>query len=654
MFTPRRFYIYTVAAVSLQVVTWSVIMLVRNLLVFELDPPTATIAFQVAIILIGLPVFLIHWRWGQQISIQDDEERGAVLRRLFLYGMLAAFLGSVLFSTYRLLSAALAAMVRYTPPRSYSPLSHGGTVLYHTLGIVALALVCYALYRMIAEDVAIVPERGGAATVRRLFVLGFSAAGLSMSSIAIVQILRWLLFLITGDEGVSISVGAGPIFEIARLIVGLPTWILFWRWAQTLFLDGVVEERESALRKFFLYTVVFIAVLTAVSSATLILEGLFRRILAVSATGAGQGDIRVPLSIIIVMAALWGYHAALIRSDTQLVQEAPRQAGLRRLYLYLVAGIGLAAFLVGISGIVSTLIRALGEAGFGVGLKRQVSWSTAIVLAGLPVWALPWRQVHDQSIVTGKEGERERSSLVRKIYLYFFLLIAMLTMLSSLVYVVFRILNMILGAPPPSLLNLGQPIAFSLIALGVLLYHGSILRDDRQRFLQDQVARHEGFKTVLLDLGESDLLQGILDGLARHIPGMSPVVIGQQGTMKDMDEATVVSELQQADLIVGPWSVALPDGPEDGVTAGIANAVSSSSAQKILIPNRYEGWEWAGVDLWDPEAMARQTVHAIQQILEGETARPVRPLGAGAILGIVIGVLILLSLIVMPLIEFFL
>jgi hypothetical protein len=653
MFTPRRFYIYTVTGVSLQAVTWSAILLLRNLLVVEMDPPTATIAFQVAIILIGLPVFIVHWRWGQRLSLQDEEERGAVLRRIFLYVMLAVFFGAILFSTFCLMSSVLHAIAHLDPPPDYASLSPLGTAIYHLIGIVVLALASYALRRVIVADVAVVPERGATATVRRLFVLAFSVTGLIMSSMGTMLILRWLLFQIGGSEATSISRGLGPMIEVARLAVGLPVWILFWRWAQRMFYVGAAEERESALRKFMLYTVVFVSVLTVVTSGTFILESLLRRLLAITAPGGSGGDVRVPLSAIVVMGALWAYHASVIRSDTQLVQEAPRQAVLRRLYLYLIAAIGLAAFLVGISGIVSTLIRSLGETGFSVGLKRQVSWSTAIIIAGLPVWALPWRGAQAASFASGTEGARERSSLVRKIYLYFFLLIATFTMLSSLVYIVFRVLNMVLGAPAPTVLDLGQPLAFSLIALGVWLYHGSILRDDRQRFIQDQAVQYESFKMVFVDLEGSGLLAGVLDALKRLLPGITPITIEYAAADGEPDDAAVAAQIQGAGLIVGPWTIVLPGDDGGKRHENIAAAVISSPAQKILIPNRSEGWEWAGVDRWDREAVVRQTVHAIQQTLEGEAVKPVRPLGAGAVLGIVIAVLILLSLIVMPLIEFF-
>ena len=68
---------------------------------------------------------------------------------------------------------------------------------------------------------------------------------------------------------------------------------------------------------------------------------------------------------------------------------------------------------------------------------------------------------------------------------------------------------------------------------------------------------------------------------------------------------------------------------------------------------RANGWEWAGVDRWNAEAIVRQTVRAVKQIVEGEEVKPARPLGAGAVIGIIIGVLFLLILLAIPVLFFF-
>ena len=76
----RRWYIYIVCAVSLQAVAWAIIALLRNLFVFGVDP--LAVAFQIAVVVIGLPVFLAHWLWGQRLVGKAVEEGGAALRRL--------------------------------------------------------------------------------------------------------------------------------------------------------------------------------------------------------------------------------------------------------------------------------------------------------------------------------------------------------------------------------------------------------------------------------------------------------------------------------------------------------------------------------------------------------------------------------------------
>jgi hypothetical protein len=68
MSTVRRWYIYLVSAVSLQAVAWAIIVLLRNLLITRLNPPSTLIAFPIAVILVGLPIFLAHWLWGQRLA----------------------------------------------------------------------------------------------------------------------------------------------------------------------------------------------------------------------------------------------------------------------------------------------------------------------------------------------------------------------------------------------------------------------------------------------------------------------------------------------------------------------------------------------------------------------------------------------------------
>ena len=65
MMTVRRWYLFLVCAVSLQAVTWASIWLLRGILLPSLLADPELFSVQIAIILIGLPVFL----WPQHFAI---------------------------------------------------------------------------------------------------------------------------------------------------------------------------------------------------------------------------------------------------------------------------------------------------------------------------------------------------------------------------------------------------------------------------------------------------------------------------------------------------------------------------------------------------------------------------------------------------------
>ncbi|MBI4771546.1 MAG: hypothetical protein HY784_14330, partial [Chloroflexi bacterium] len=436
MVTVRRWSVYLVCAVSLNTAAWAAITLLRNLLTPGREAPLASTAFQIAVVVVGLPVFLVHWLWAQRLARQEADERQSALRRLYLYGTMAGFLGPFLANAFNLIVALLRPVSR-----------GGGTLLLRPLvpplvGLGALGLLWFYHWRVRREDGQTPPEGGTLATLQRLYLFGFSAAGLALTSLAAIHLLRWLLFQFGASGEVIRASGASLAAEVARMAVGLPVWLFFWGRAQRLFAGAEEEERESALRKFYLYGAVLVAVLSAVTNVTVILAGGLRRVLDLPA----MGDIRLPLPIAASMAVVWAYHARTLRLDADRAAEAPRQAGIRRLYLYLVAGVGLAALLVGLSGTLSALIKALAASFLGPALKEQLAWYSAALIAGLPVWLLPWRRAQLGAVAApfaslrgpsaGGAGAEARGSVVRKIYLYFYLFVATMTVLSSAVYIV--------------------------------------------------------------------------------------------------------------------------------------------------------------------------------------------------------------------------
>lgn len=648
----RRWYIYLVCAISLQGVVWAIIALLRNLFIYGVDP--IAVAFQIAVVIVGLPVYLAHWLWGQRLVQSEDEERRAVLRRFYLYGMMAAFLGPFTANAFDLIRRLLGGISDYQS-YGYLQLSYGEAILFHVLAIIVLAPMWFYHQRTLTEDSRIIPEIGGSATVRRLYVLGFSATGLILTTMAIIHLIRWIMLQFSSSVIRSSGLWVGLTDEITRLIIGVPLWVIFWRWAGKLYSGPSEEERASVLRKFYLYGAVFIGAMTTVANATGLLAGFFRRALGLPPEG-GLG-IYQPLPVIIGMGVLWAYHALVLRDDAEQVLEVPRQAGVRSLYLYLIAAVGLSALLIGLSGDISVIIRALGES-FGTSLRGEFSWFTAAIIAGLPVWIIPWRQAQIEAEQKNPAGENARRLVVRKIYLYFYLFVASMTVLSSTVYIVFRILSLLLGGESLEVTELGQAISFSLIAVGVWLYHGRILQRDRRISQSEKADNLKALKMSIVDIFDGSFGQALVDDLKREMPDftLEPIVLNSEvltGEDKAEGQEAAIAELTEAGLIVGPWVITVPGGGEGAVTADIAHAVVTSSARKLLVPSQVEGWDWAGVERWKADDLLRQTVQAVKQIAAGEMVKVLRPLGAGTIIAIIIGVFFLLILLAIPLLMYF-
>jgi len=80
----RRLYFYAVAFISMEVVLWGLISLLRSIFNPKIVTDNAqALAQAMALILVGVPIFLVHWLWAQRASARDDEEKTSSLRAIY-------------------------------------------------------------------------------------------------------------------------------------------------------------------------------------------------------------------------------------------------------------------------------------------------------------------------------------------------------------------------------------------------------------------------------------------------------------------------------------------------------------------------------------------------------------------------------------------
>jgi len=232
--------------------------------------------------------------------------------------------------------------VGYEPYRSSWQLSRDTAVVHLLVSAVVMAVLWFYHQRVETADARAVPPAGAVATIRRLYVYGFCAAGLVITAVTAAALLRWLMFQV----GSSRSIGGweATIDDIACLLVGLVLWLAFWR--QVVSPD--TEERTSVVRMLYLYGAVFVSLLATVTASAFILEGILHRLLAFPGKRRRRRHARPAVG-------RPGRRRGVGLS--RLHPAARRRAGRRtvcpamasRLYHYLVAGVGLAAALVGLA-----------------------------------------------------------------------------------------------------------------------------------------------------------------------------------------------------------------------------------------------------------------------------------------------------------------
>ncbi len=652
----RRVYMFVVTAVSLNAVAWAVIALLRNLLTPALNPlrsnisyRTEVIAMQLAVIIIGLPIYLAHWLWAERLARRDEAEHGALLRRVYLYGMMAVFAIPIFVNALSFMQSGLRLIMgvaRQIPSWSME-LPDRANLVYTAVALIVLAVLWAYHHWVTVVDRSQVAETNDLAAIHRLYVYLFTFVSLLLLSLGVGGVLRWLLFQFSGDriaaneESLAITLSA--------LLVGAVAWLYFWRKAEGMFTFGGAREQASALRKFYLYLVIFLAALGTVSALTVLLSGLFRQLLDV----ATPGSIFNVLSVLVVTAVLWAYHFFVLRQDTRLIPEVAAQAEVRRLYWYLIAGIGLLALLIGVGGDISVLIRSSGQF-ISHTLREQTAWFTAVLIAGLFVWLIPWRNIQTEVGAPGESGEAGRHSIVRRLYLYFYLLLATLTFLGSSVYAVSQIIYLLLGGRTAVNLaaDMAQAVSYALLAVVVWLYHGRLLRLDNAAFKQAEARQAQTVHVAVVDDADGRFAERLIHDLHEALPTvvLHPIGLTPQAneTLHTADEPLPAQEaLATAQIIVGPWTMATPYVVHGETDMEMLAAVSASPGHKLLIPTPEPGWDWAGVGRWEMDTAVRQTIRAIKQLIAGQVVKSKSGPSLGTIIGVVVFIFILMNLLPM-------
>jgi hypothetical protein len=602
MKTIRRLYFYAVAIISIEVVIWGAISLLRSIFsTNKIVDNASTLAQALSLILVGVPIFLVHWLWTQRVSARDDEEKTASIRAVFLYGIL---LGTLIPAVQNLLALIdrtfLATANLYT---SRAILGGSQTWIDNLIAIVINLLLSAYFWNILKEEWRTLAETENFAEIRRLYRFVWVLYGLLMTIFGAQQALDYAFTLST--ENVLGAIGRETVVNaIALLVVGAPVWFFSWRILQNVLPDHA--ERESYLRLGILYLLSIggvIVVLTAGGSLIyMILMHLF---------GDGRNfaefmqNIGGPISIGVPFGVVWAYYGKWLNQQFAFDEDAPRRAGKQRLYFYILSFLGLAATFFATSSIFSVIIdlsftRAyLSSSGFASALSRAL----AALVAGLPLWLMTWRPMQADALEDGSVGDHARRSVIRKTYLYLVLFASVIGGMISGGGLIFTLINSALGGHlddiSKSALNSLQVFVLFVV---LLLYHLSALRKDGAARADALEAQQEVFKLLVLDNSDGRFGESVRAAFTKRAPKV-PV------TIVDIKKDEIPSDLQ-ADVVVLPGSLAVDTTASPNVEAWF----HSFNGTKLIIPDEAVGVYWL--------SDYGQAAESVRALAEGQKIRP--------------------------------
>ncbi len=498
----RRLYFYLVAFISIEVVAWGLISLLRSMANRTISGGAEVLAQALALILVGVPIFLIHWLWAQRASAREEEEKEASLRAVYLYAILLATLIPVVQNTLSLIDRSFVQLAGLGVERAFSTFRNQSLADNLIAIVINLILAAY-FWNVLRGDWAALEERKNFAEVRRLYRYIWMLYGLLMTVFGAQQILLFI-FLLPGD--VLGELGRETVVNgTALLVIGTPLWAYTWRIIQDSLPDPA--EMGSTLRLGILYILALGGVFTVISAATNLVETI-----ALWALGA-DWDLRYfiqqlgnPISIGLPFGVVWAYFGFWLIRHIEATGDKVRQAGMKRLYYYVLAFIGLVIAFIGAANLLRFIIDMIAVKILVTDdLQRsQIANAIASLVVGVPLWLMAWRPMQAEALAQGEMGDHARRSALRKTYLYLALFASVIGVMASAVGLVYQLLRAALtgdigGDFVNSLLNTLQLLFLFSV---VMLYHLHVLRRDSVSLAGTLAEKQSAFAALVVDSGD--------------------------------------------------------------------------------------------------------------------------------------------------------
>ena len=481
MSIPQRVYVYLAAFISFAILLQGAYGLATD----TLSGDTFNRATWLAMVIVGLPVWLAHELLVRRAATRHADETASTIRKLYVHGALALASLYVFFGAYYVVEGFAEDL---------------GDNLENIGGIIVAGALWYYIWRR--ENLEGQPGPR-ARTVKRWRVYGLSLIFLTTAVAGTYWITYGLAYAVYNAIFAPDLFVSGSELEITLrtsagwAIVGAAGWVIQWR--------AVADsDEESVLRRVYLYGFAFIgAALLSLWAASATLFVLIAKLVGADDTYTTVEYVRqfiLPIVGLIIGLAILAYHWSIIRrdaarrtltnadavratkrerpviqSDRPVILSSVEEPTLSTPFKYIMAAVGLIALVPGLMGLLIAILYIVTDDAVLTSTNDNadvLAVSLTMVIVGGPLWAIFWWRV----------VYADARSLIRRIYLYLALGAFGGTTIFTLITLLAAVLTEVLGEGSSFLAEALIPTVSIIIpAAAFFAYHVNVLRDDARR-----------------------------------------------------------------------------------------------------------------------------------------------------------------------------
>ncbi len=543
----KRLYLYGVATISLLVLAIGIENLVAVVLGEIADTIGTTvlagestgreqISLAIALVVVGGPIYAIHWwliarGWnGTDEGAADD--RHSAIRAFYVALVATVAIAVALYAVQRLLEPAFGTILGVSA--ADAPWTDRRVVDDLALLLVA-APVWWLHVRRRNTDLRHDRLHGASAWLTRLTRYGWAFIGLMTMLVAASQLISTIASALIGPPDLSGSEAwsAGVIAaSLASIVAGLVVWGLHVMDAQHAIRDEAVigeDDRSTTLRATYFGATLLVALASAGLTIALAITELGRVVLGI----ADEGGVRAllesvlgPLLVAVPFVVAGWLHWRVMRGEAAMA-GASALATAERLRLHLTALVGITFLTVGAARLGALLVElVVGKVGTDDLFRLELTSSIAQVLVGSVMWLPAW-----SAIVARRASAPEAERLAKTSRAYLLLVVggALIAVVPSAVFALFRLIDTLLGGRTTDLgADLPLPLAAVAVGAVVAAYHGRLVLSD-MRLAAAAIATVEGIQTPPVAMGPASLalvlrgeagadLEAVAAALRTHLP----------------------------------------------------------------------------------------------------------------------------------------